>query len=169
MKKALLSGVIALFCAQLVVADLARGREFIQMGLNAYRENNFKLAQRNFTHALDYGVIEGSVALAYLALHDLPGSPINLHDARKYMKHAVDAPGFKAVIYTSIFYQETRTPQAAYMVGMAYYLHPDRDQFKIGDEPAWGFWYERARSSGYQGIAYKHFLDSVGGISWNSR
>ncbi len=149
-----------------MASHASSGRDYMQMGLNAYREMNFEYAHKNFTQAVKKGVREGSVALAYLALHDLPGYPRDMSLAWKHMAAAASDTDFKSVIYTSLFFQQTRTPEAAYMVGMAYYLHPHRDQLNIGQSPAWEFWYKKSVEQGYAGLAYQSLNAIAGGVSW---
>jgi hypothetical protein len=123
-------------------------------GLEAYQEKNYTKALVELELAHDQRVREGSVTLSYLYLHDLPNRSANVDVSRYILNDAVRDESFNSIIYVTYFYQKTRTPEAAYMVGLTYFLHPNSEQFSIGDEPAWAYWFRKSQEDGYNGSAY---------------
>jgi len=129
--------------------------EYMRMGMQAYHEGNYTQVKENLSQADRCGIKTAGVLLAYIGLHENQSAttPGDL-SPRDVIQGVIDKHGRKAIIFTGIFYQKTRTPEAAYLVGLAYYLHEERDKFLIGDKPAWKFWYDQSVEMGFAGPHY---------------
>jgi hypothetical protein len=144
MKRSIFAFSLFLLCASYAHAS----QQFLQFGLNAYQERKYDLAISNLESAIKSGTQEALIPLAYIRMHDLPGFPKDYKKAAEYVRMAKRSGSFNPILYTAYFYQKTRTPEAAYLVGLAYFAVEGGANYKIGSEPAWSWWLKKSKAEG---------------------
>lgn len=132
-----------------VHASPVTGQQLMKMGMQAYREAKYDLAIENLKRAYyEKNVAEALVTLAYINMFDKPGMPADPKEAAWMIREAVNKENFKGVVYTAYFYQRVRTPEAAYLTGLAYYLSKHKD-LAHESMPVWEYWFKRSVNEGY--------------------
>lgn len=130
------------------VASTTNPKELVSIGLRAYQARQYEQAIVTLEEAYDKGAMQALVPLAYIRMFDLPGLPRDRIKSAKYMSKVRAVSGFNPMVYAAFFYQQTKVPESAYLVGLAYYLADNSDEYFIGDKKAWQFWFDKAVDEG---------------------